>query len=161
MKIKTFEYRDLETGWHLNVMDFDQVNLLVGASGVGKTKILRALTSVARQAFRESSPGSAEWTLTFDGAGADTTWSARVRAGEAPLQLAEARSNEFEEELVRKDGAILIDRRTDSFVIEGKEIPHRAELLHRDLAPRKRQDDGHEPNHGPARRVPEILRRPP
>ncbi len=39
MKIKTFEYRDLDTGWHLNVMDFDQINLLVGASGVGKTKI--------------------------------------------------------------------------------------------------------------------------
>lgn len=42
MFIKRFEYEALRTGWKLERTEFDAFNLLVGNSGVGKTKILRA-----------------------------------------------------------------------------------------------------------------------
>ncbi|MDM8527422.1 hypothetical protein QUF58_04350 [Anaerolineales bacterium HSG24] len=43
MRIKQFSYENKRLGWKLNPVEFSTVNLLVGASGVGKTQILDAL----------------------------------------------------------------------------------------------------------------------
>jgi len=46
MKIKSFKFDNDKENWHLKETFFDDVNLLVGVSGVGKTKILQALDLV-------------------------------------------------------------------------------------------------------------------
>ena len=46
MFIKKFKYKDHVTGWELEETEFEEINLLVGASGVGKTKILEAITNL-------------------------------------------------------------------------------------------------------------------
>ncbi len=42
MEILTFEFQDGATGWTLEPMSLDSFNLLVGLSGAGKTRIVRA-----------------------------------------------------------------------------------------------------------------------
>jgi hypothetical protein len=46
MSITKFSFEDGIRGWKLNEVAFDDFNLLVGASGVGKTQILRAVRKV-------------------------------------------------------------------------------------------------------------------
>ena len=43
MKINNFNFRNNSQNWHLENTYLDNLNLLVGASGVGKTRILKAL----------------------------------------------------------------------------------------------------------------------
>ena len=46
MLLKTLSYLDKKTGWTLQDLKLDRFNLLVGASGVGKTRILRAIRTI-------------------------------------------------------------------------------------------------------------------
>lgn len=48
MLLKSLTFEDKRTGWKLEDLRLDRFNLLVGASGVGKTRILRALRMVHR-----------------------------------------------------------------------------------------------------------------
>jgi Fe-S cluster assembly ATPase SufC len=51
MRIEKLYYRNHVTGWELTPMEFGSVNLLVGVSGVGKTKILEVIRSLQKIAF--------------------------------------------------------------------------------------------------------------
>jgi recombinational DNA repair ATPase RecF len=48
MRIEKLYYRNHVTGWELATMEFGDVNLLVGVSGVGKTKILEVIRSLRK-----------------------------------------------------------------------------------------------------------------
>ncbi|MDC0748390.1 AAA family ATPase [Polyangium mundeleinium] len=78
MRIHSFSFQDRSTGWQLEETTFDPFNLLVGVSGVGKTKILRALEQV-RSAIQPSAPGlpsDVEWTMRFEHEGHRYRWHA-------------------------------------------------------------------------------------
>ena len=64
MKIKRLEYTDHAKGWRLEPVEFSNLNLLVGVSGVGKTKILNAILNLKKIAHGESLNG-VEWKITF------------------------------------------------------------------------------------------------
>ena len=69
MKITKFSFDNKYTGWQLAETDFNpHFNLLVGASGVGKTKILDALKTVIDTArgVRFNKLFEAKWQLNFD-----------------------------------------------------------------------------------------------
>jgi ABC-type Na+ transport system ATPase subunit NatA len=61
--------RNHVTGWELAPMEFGDVNLLVGVSGVGKTKILEAIRSLQKIALGDNSShqytNGVEWNITF------------------------------------------------------------------------------------------------
>jgi predicted ATP-dependent endonuclease of OLD family len=69
MRIEKLYYRNHVTGWELAPMEFGDVNLLVGVSGVGKTRILEVIRSLQKIAF--GSPlhnkllDGVEWDITF------------------------------------------------------------------------------------------------
>jgi ABC-type Na+ transport system ATPase subunit NatA len=70
MRIEKLYYRNHVTGWELSPMEFDSVNLLVGVSGVGKTKILKAIRSLQKIAFggilKNNRPiNGVEWDINF------------------------------------------------------------------------------------------------
>ena len=46
MRLKKLFYKNNTTGWNVKEVRFDKLTLLVGASGVGKTQILRAINSL-------------------------------------------------------------------------------------------------------------------
>jgi AAA15 family ATPase/GTPase len=64
MKILSFAYEDKTRQWQLEPVVFGPLTLLVGASGVGKTQILRSITSLVRVAAGDSLNGI-EWRMTF------------------------------------------------------------------------------------------------
>ena len=75
VKITRFKFDDHGADWHLEETAFDQLNLLVGVSGVGKTKILEALRRLCRMATgSKTSPGEIEWLLEFEHDGRPYRW---------------------------------------------------------------------------------------
>ncbi len=65
MKIKKLEYYDRAKGWRLESVEFSDLNLLVGISGAGKTKILEAILNLQKVANGEESLNGVEWKITF------------------------------------------------------------------------------------------------
>jgi predicted ATP-dependent endonuclease of OLD family len=70
MRIEKLYYRNHITGWELAPMKFGDVNLLVGVSGVGKTRILEAIRSLQKIAFgiihnSNRILNGIEWDVTF------------------------------------------------------------------------------------------------
>lgn len=74
MRIKRFSYKDNITGWNINDIEFSKFTLLVGASGVGKTLILKAIQTLAAIARGRSGNGI-EWNVLFSIKGVDYEWS--------------------------------------------------------------------------------------
>jgi hypothetical protein len=64
MRILSLEYFDASTNWRLNPIEFDRLTLLVGASGVGKTEILRSILSLKKISEGYSFSGI-KWELKF------------------------------------------------------------------------------------------------
>ena len=64
MIIEQLAYHNHLTGWQLVPTNFGAVNLLVGISGVGKTKILESIQSLRDIAFGKNISG-VEWDITF------------------------------------------------------------------------------------------------
>jgi AAA15 family ATPase/GTPase len=65
MKIKRLSYYDRRLDWKLESVDFfENLNLLVGVSGVGKTRTLQAIANLKQIANGESLNG-ASWDVCF------------------------------------------------------------------------------------------------
>lgn len=65
MRINKFIYSDKALEWSLDGISFDRLTLLVGASGVGKTQILRALLALKRITGGDSISGI-KWSVDFE-----------------------------------------------------------------------------------------------
>ncbi len=64
MKIHNISYYDHEIDWGFENIDFSQLTLLVGVSGVGKTKILQSIMNLKKIAEGASLNG-VEWKINF------------------------------------------------------------------------------------------------
>ncbi len=64
MKILNLTYKDKALNWSLNSIDFENLTLLVGASGVGKTQILKSIMSLRSIADGKSISGLV-WRVKF------------------------------------------------------------------------------------------------
>ncbi len=73
MRIKRFSYENKATGWKLEPMEFGEFNLLVGVSGVGKSKILRAILDLQKMVQGESLNGIV-WEVQFSIGSSDYCW---------------------------------------------------------------------------------------
>lgn len=75
MRIISLSYKDTNTTWSIDNIRFKSLTLLVGASGVGKTQILKTILKLRGITRGESSPG-ANWTIHFDDInGVNYKWS--------------------------------------------------------------------------------------
>jgi Fe-S cluster assembly ATPase SufC len=78
MRIKKLSYHNHVTGWQLAPVEFGSVNLLVGVSGVGKTRILEVIRSLKKIAFgtpwHNEFLSGVEWDITFS---TDPDWNYR------------------------------------------------------------------------------------
>ncbi len=71
MRIKRLAYENKRTGWKLAPMEFGNFNLLVGVSGVGKSKILEAI----RTLYWTASNVGRTWEVDFSIDNTDYHWS--------------------------------------------------------------------------------------
>ena len=85
MKIKRLYFRNHVTGWNVNEVCFDNLTLLVGASGVGKTQILRAIQTLKKIADGNSANG-VEWAVDFVENGVVYSWKGEFEAQETNLE---------------------------------------------------------------------------
>lgn len=65
MKIENLTYRDNALKWALEKADFEALTLLVGASGVGKTQILKSILNLKNVASGKSI-SAIYWEITFE-----------------------------------------------------------------------------------------------
>lgn len=91
VRIEQLDYRDNDTGWKLTAAEFfPDLTLLVGVSGVGKTKILRAIQTLRRIARRSDSVASVwgvSWKIRFTTSGKRYLWEGEYEGrpeGEVP-----------------------------------------------------------------------------
>ena len=88
MKFKSISARNKRTGWNIENMEFNpMLTLLVGASGVGKTKVLNVIKTLARIAKGESFNGL-EWKVEFEQNEHDYVWEGEfVYGGDVGVEL--------------------------------------------------------------------------
>jgi predicted ATPase len=115
MKIKDFSFSSNNQDWHIEKIYFDDLNLLVGASGVGKTRILRALDLICNVAKDKTQKlDDVQWSINFSHLGKDYRWDLKASNSTDESFSSDAEQSEiFSERLVQ--------------VIDGSEI----EILHR------------------------------
>lgn len=121
MLIESFSFQDHLTGWELREWKLDRFNLLVGESGVGKTKILRAIERVA-QAHRRVAwdfRGGAQWILCFEHEGHRYRWHAVVEPNEKG-SIADPR---LIREVVEMDSQELASQDAGRFRFKGNVLP--------------------------------------
>ncbi len=126
MKINTFEFKDKSRQWRLSETSFEKLTLLVGASGVGKTQILRAIHALKEISEGESINGIS-WRVNFNTVSGNTfQWEGEFEEKEIPVfdsdedESVEKISKIIFEKIYKND-ELLVDRRKDRIVFKGSE----------------------------------------
>jgi predicted ATPase len=79
MTISRFGFEEISPAWKLNEVSFSDFNLLVGQSGVGKTKILNALRKVCQAGVGDAEKADdCEWRIELGITGEVYVWQART-----------------------------------------------------------------------------------
>jgi len=76
MRIKSLSYSDSRAdGWSIDNLSLkNKLNLFIGASGSGKTRVLNILFNIGSFAARGGPFANGQWTLHFEHADIDYTW---------------------------------------------------------------------------------------
>ncbi|MBF0189844.1 MAG: hypothetical protein HQL99_01690, partial [Magnetococcales bacterium] len=114
MAIVSFRFADKKSKWSLRDTRFGAFNLLVGHSGVGKTRILHAIQRVFRSGVLRMERGfCGAWSIEMEIAARRYQWNADIQEG-AILS-----------ESIRVDGKLLVDRDSscDAFVFNDQSLP--------------------------------------
>lgn len=81
MNIHSLHFKNSYLGWEVERIEFNQLNLLVGLSGAGKSQILNALWFLRGIALG-SRMNDIEWEITFSNEGIDFEWSGKFGKSE-------------------------------------------------------------------------------
>jgi AAA domain, putative AbiEii toxin, Type IV TA system len=124
MKVQYFTYKSGYEEWELARTDFHpNLNLLVGASGVGKTKILTALMNIIGfgQGTTSSSFGNTSWEIAFDLAeGQHYVWRVKFQKEQSNDILRPL----IESETLTIDGISIFERDIKNTFFQGSKLPN-------------------------------------
>lgn len=126
MRIKTLSYKNKASGWDLKTTSFDQLTLLVGASGVGKTRILKSILDLKKIA-RGSAMNGVKWNVEFISTLNNTfSWEGEFESKGFsaenifdPDDDDEKEKPRIEREKVFVNNEIIIDRDSDGILFNG------------------------------------------
>ncbi|CAD5983571.1 ATP-binding protein [Planktothrix agardhii 1029] len=129
MQIKKLEYYDDEYKWKLEEVNFlPNLNLLVGVSGVGKTRILRAIYNLKSIANGASLNG-VKWNVCFiANNNLEYTWSGEFETRENTISINETSEDDeqvklINEQLVCNNETVLIERKDSEIIFNGSKTP--------------------------------------
>ena len=127
MRLKSLTFEDKRTGWRLEDLRLDPFNLLVGASGVGKTKILRALRESIRQSNRARGNLECSFELRFEHEGQGYAWQFESVMSPSIAESSatpDERGSHVLNERLSLDGEAepIIDRAKDRFLFKNKSL---------------------------------------
>lgn len=135
MRILTFEFRSAPPGWTLEPMALDAFNLLVGVSGAGKTRIVRAIEQVCAVALgkketeeRLEELRGASFAIGFEHDGLAYRWEAELepRVGLGSEDHGALHSEEpalIRSELILQGDRPIVERAPERFLLNGHAIP--------------------------------------
>jgi hypothetical protein len=128
MKINQVNYYDREFEWGFNPIQFSDITLLVGVSGVGKTQILKSIVAMQSIAKGESLNG-VQWDIDFIGNNnLEYHWHGEFETKKiAPIILdnGENEKDKFKivNELLSVNGKILIERDDKEIKFKNQSLP--------------------------------------
>lgn len=129
MRIEKLAFTEMTTGWRLEPMEFfADLTLLVGVSGVGKTKVLRAIESLRAIATGESRNGVC-WEVSFLIDEARYLWTGEFEAKDDSLTAEDTEESGEDEgprilsETLRRGDAVLIERDVEGIRLRGELTP--------------------------------------
>jgi predicted ATPase len=119
MKILTYEYQD--SYWNFHKTEFKDINLIVGDSGSGKTRLLNSIFNLGSSVYHANIGGETTRTITL-GIGKDKyEWTIVTKRIDDEIII--------ESEKLIKNGPVIIDRNKDGFLIPtGQTKPKKTEL---------------------------------
>lgn len=120
MRIARYQYQDPENrGWNFSEVQFGKINLLVGDSGMGKTRLLNTLFNIAAMiASKQIAPGI--WKLDLEVNGIKYKWRVETHGDEQKRPIVSF------EELTKCEGnesKIIVKRNAETFTYNDKELP--------------------------------------
>lgn len=133
MPVKSFSFEDRVESWTLRRCQFQAFNLLVGLSGVGKSRVLRALTRARGAGLAEKgTPNGCAWELEIEAEGQVFRWKAETSTvspfattdGTAGGDRRESDDRpEFELESVSVGDRAIVERVGSDLRFEGTRLP--------------------------------------
>jgi hypothetical protein len=134
MTVVKFAFEDRLRKWKLEPTQFSSFNLLVGASGVGKTRILESMNRV-RAAGTKGARRVADcaWDITIDTASRSYVWTAETSGALSGVSSDGDASDDddddddvgvrFLREKLTSEDKVIVSRTTDSFVFNDQKLP--------------------------------------
>lgn len=127
MLIKEFEYTNKETGWTLQNTPLARFNLLVGASGVGKTKILHAIGSLYQLVALGTPSRAQSFKIVYEHESQIYSWELDASAKTEHFDIAQgALASSYvitKERLASNTQGTLIERDLGKTLFKGTELP--------------------------------------
>ena len=117
---------DSEDQWNFDTIELQKINLIVGASGSGKTRLLNTLFNVATFVSQGKKFRTGLWDITFLIKDIEYEWKFHGYTDNNGQSICEEkvykkrRSNSILDDNSRE---LLIDRVADSFIYKGNELP--------------------------------------
>lgn len=128
MKISKFQFEDKSLEWRLEELSLNKLTLLVGASGVGKTQILRALMGL-KQITEASSLNGIAWSIEFETLGKQKyIWQGEFENKGVSIFLDSEDDDEEDKKNKPKiifeklflDDVLIVDRTPDKIIFKGQ-----------------------------------------
>lgn len=125
MRILSLSYRNHNTGWNICDLTFNRLTLLVGASGVGKTQILRSLLNISKIA--NGIPfnfNGIEWKVAFQIENDKYEWEGEfesIKENDISYFEKEFSSCNIAREKLTLNQSVVLDRDKTKILLNGKE----------------------------------------
>ena len=127
MKISKFQFEDKSLEWRLEELQLNKLTLLVGASGVGKTQILRALMGL-RQITNGSSINGVAWIVEFETlSGQKYIWQGEFENKRISIFIEDENDEEYKKnrakivfEKLYLDGHLIVERTSERILFNGQ-----------------------------------------
>jgi predicted ATPase len=127
MRISKFKFEDKSLEWRLEELLLNKLTLLVGASGVGKTQILRALMGL-KQITNGSSINGVAWFIEFETLSKQKyVWEGEFENKGVSIFVEEDDDEEDKKnrakiifENLYLDGNLIVERKTDKILFNGQ-----------------------------------------
>lgn len=125
MKFKSISATEIISGWNINNIQFNpMLTLLVGASGVGKTRILNLINGLCHVAHGQSFSGF-KWKVEFEQNKHFYIWEGEFELKNVPkFILPDIKENKFaiKHEQIKDNNEILVSRSKDSIIYKGQKL---------------------------------------
>lgn len=122
MKILEYEYQDVEEpGWKFDKVKFNRINLLVGDTATGKSRLLNTVFNLGRFATRKEFKNGI-WRLVFEHAGTTYQWIIRTEKRDDERKPGIVASENLWI-IIGNEKQNLIERDTTAFRFRAKDTP--------------------------------------